>query len=81
MSDEIIDLTVRQMANARENEQLRAHVAKLLECAGILTDALEQMWFFADRGEILKTLRRAIAVVESVDDRWQSSRSSTPMFA
>jgi hypothetical protein len=68
MSDEIIDLTVRQMANARENEQLRAHVAKLLECDGILTDAIEQMWFFADRGEILKTLRRAIAVVESVDD-------------
>jgi hypothetical protein len=68
MFDEIIDLSAHQMAKARENEQVRDHLANLLECDGILTDAIEQMWFFADRGEILETLRHAIAVVESGRD-------------
>jgi hypothetical protein len=65
MSD---DLSVRQKAKARETDELRDHAANLLECDGILADAIEQMWFFAERDEILKTLRRAIAVLESGED-------------
>jgi hypothetical protein len=65
MSD---DLSVRQKAKARETDELRDHAANLLECDGILADAIEQMWFFAERDEILKTLRRAIAILESGED-------------
>jgi hypothetical protein len=67
MSDEI-DPGARQKAEARETEELRDHAANLLECDGILSDAIEQMWFFAERDDILKTLRRAIAVLESGED-------------
>jgi hypothetical protein len=59
---------VRQKAEAREAEELRDHAANLLECDGILSDAIEQMWFFAERDDILKTLRRAIVVLESGED-------------
>jgi hypothetical protein len=65
MSD---DLSVRQKAKARETDELRDHAANLLECDGILANAIEQMWFFAERDEILKTLRRATAVLESGED-------------
>jgi hypothetical protein len=65
MSD---DLSVRQKAKPRKTDELRDHAANLLECDGILADAIEQMWFFAERDEILKTLRRAIAVLESGED-------------
>jgi len=65
MSD---DLSVRQKAKARETDELRDHAANLLECDGILADAIEQMWFFAERDEILKTFRRAIAVLEGGED-------------
>jgi len=69
MFDEIIDLSARQKkARARETEEQRDHIANLLECDGILADAIEQMWFFAERGEILETLRRAITVLESGED-------------
>jgi hypothetical protein len=67
MSDEI-KFGVRQKAEAREAEELRDHAANLLECDGILSDAIEQMWFFAERDDILKTLRRAIGVLESAED-------------
>ena len=65
MSD---DLSVRQKAKARETDELRDYAANLLECDGILADAIEQMWFFAERDEILTTFRRAIAVLESGED-------------
>jgi hypothetical protein len=68
MPDEI-DLSVRQKAKTRETEELRDHAANLLECDGILADAIEQMWFFAEREEILKTLRRAIAVLDTGEDQ------------
>jgi hypothetical protein len=67
MSSEI-KFGVRQKAEAREAEELRDHAANLLECDGILSDAIEQMWFFAERDDILKTLRRAIVVLESGED-------------
>ena len=67
MLDESFDLDLRQRIEARETEQSHNHAANLLECDGILTDAIEQMWFFAERDEILKTLRRAVAILESDD--------------
>jgi hypothetical protein len=60
----MFDLSARQETKTRETEEQRNHVANLLECDGILTDAIEQMWLFADRDEILKTLRHAVAVLE-----------------
>ena len=67
MFDESFDLDLRQRIEARETEQSHNHAANLLECEGILTDAIEQMWFFAERDETLKTLRRAVTVLESDD--------------
>ena len=68
MSDKIVDLVERQSAKKKELETLRAHVDSMLECNGILADAIEQMWGFADREEILKTLRYAIRVLEEGED-------------
>jgi hypothetical protein len=51
-----------------EFHELRGHAAGSLKCDGILVDAIEQMRLFAERGEILSTLRRAIAVFEGSED-------------
>jgi hypothetical protein len=44
---------------------LRARVDSLLDCSKILADAIEQMWDFAEREEIVSTLRRAADLLES----------------
>ena len=68
MTDNIVDLSKRKETRKREMEALRAHVDSRLQCNGILADAIEQMWDFADREEILKTLRNAIRILEQGED-------------
>jgi hypothetical protein len=68
MTDKIVDLSKRKETRKREMEALRAHVDSMLQCNGILADAIEQMWDFADREEILKTLRSAIRILEPGED-------------
>jgi hypothetical protein len=67
MTNEIVDLGARREDKAAEMTALRAHVDSLLDCDAILADAIEQMWEFAERSEILRTLRRAIDVLEGHD--------------
>jgi hypothetical protein len=55
MSNNLIDLSRHRIAKVRENDELRDHMDALLECDGILANAVEQMWYFADRREILET--------------------------
>jgi len=63
-----INFGARQKTKAVEIDELRERASNLLECDGILADAIEQMRFFAEREEILITLRRAIAVFEGSED-------------
>ena len=68
MSNNLIDLSTHRIAKVRENDELRDHVSALLQCNGILSDAVEQMWDFAGRNEILTTLRRAVAIFETDEE-------------
>ncbi len=64
MADKIIDLGERQAAKKQQIEAMLARAETFGECAGILADALEQMWKIANREQILKTLRFAVEVIE-----------------
>lgn len=68
MSDNIDNLGTRRDAKKREIEALRAYVESMLQCSGILADAVEQMWDFAERAEIVKTLRMAADKLEDNED-------------
>lgn len=68
MTDKIVNLSKLIETRKREMEALRTHVDSMLQCNGILADAIEQMWDFADREEILKTLRSAISILEPGED-------------
>ena len=66
MSGEIVDFGRHQDAKMREGTETRPQVDSMLEY--ILAKAIEQMWSFADRRDILKTLRFAIEVIEESED-------------
>ena len=66
MSGEIVDLGQHQDAKVREGVETHSPVDSMLQY--ILAKAIEQMWSFADRGDILKTLRFAIKVLEQSED-------------
>jgi len=65
MTDEIADFGAYQEANEEEKIALRAHVDAVRECDAILAHIIEQMREFATSVEILKTVRRAVDVLES----------------
>ena len=65
MADEIVDFGARQEAKEEEKIELRAHVDAMRECDAILVHVIEQMREFAASVEILKTVRRAVDVLES----------------
>ena len=66
MSGEIVDFGQHQDAKIREAAEAHPHVDSMLNY--ILAKAIEQMWSFADRRDILKTLRFAIQVLEESED-------------
>ncbi len=55
-------------AKANEVEALRTSVENIVQCEDILADAIELMWDFADRAEIVKALRLAANSLESRED-------------
>ena len=65
MADEIVDFGARREAKEEEKITLRAHVDAIRECDAILAYAIKQMHEFATSVEILKTVRRAVEVLES----------------
>ncbi len=52
-------------AKANEVEALRTSVENIVQCEDILADAIELMWDFADRAEIVQALRQAADALES----------------
>ncbi len=68
MMDNVADLSARREAKADEIEALRTHLENILQCEDILADAIELMWDFADRAEIVKALRQAADALESHED-------------
>ena len=60
MMDNVADLSAQLEAKANEIEAVRSSV----ECEDILADAIELMWEFADRAEIVKALRLAANSLE-----------------
>ncbi|WJR74845.1 hypothetical protein [Bradyrhizobium sp. NP1] len=47
---------------------MRTYDDNQLQCGGLLADAIEQMWDFADRAEIVEALRRAANMLDSHQD-------------
>ncbi|MGY3610345.1 MULTISPECIES: hypothetical protein [unclassified Bradyrhizobium] len=72
MAEGIVDLITRRKAKAEADTNealaLRAHVDAMLECNAILANAIEQMWDFAERAEIVKALRGAAGTLECHED-------------
>jgi hypothetical protein len=68
MTDKIIDLGERQAAKKQQIEAMLARAKTFGECAGILANALEQMWKIANREQILKALRFAVEVIEEGEE-------------